>query len=289
MNIPRFWARAIKGYYTGFGWSFENQAAADAHAAQRLEVILQRLKAHQAVDLNKRYYADRPMREPIMREIAATDGSMSAMITRNSYGCLVLNTASMLFVDVDFGPKLNPFELLRGEGGFFARLFGRSKPVPVVEPLENPETGIIKKAAQWAAEHPGWGWRIYRTKAGLRLVATHATVDPESGEVEAVFDAHETDPLYRILCKNQRCFRARLTPKPWRCDMDTPPARWPWSNPVLETAFNKWEKRYISACRKYATCELITKIGSELWHPDLQPLIELHDSSTGVGSGLPLA
>ncbi len=45
-------------------------------------------------------YGDRPLREEIVRSVAG-DGERAAVVTRNSFGCLVLNTAGVLFVDVD--------------------------------------------------------------------------------------------------------------------------------------------------------------------------------------------
>ncbi len=76
----------------------------------------------------------------------------------------------------------------------------------------------IAKAELWTRNHSDWGWRIYRTRAGLRLLATHALFDPETAAADGVFDALGADPLYRQLCKTQKCFRARLTPKYWRCE-----------------------------------------------------------------------
>ena len=47
------------------------------------------------------YYPNRPFREQIIRELKDAAGQTSAVITRNAYGCLVLNTARMMFVDID--------------------------------------------------------------------------------------------------------------------------------------------------------------------------------------------
>ena len=79
------------------------------------------------------------------------------------------------------------------------------------------QDSAIAKVENWTRNNPDWGWRIYRTRAGLRLLATHALFDPEAAASDGVFDALGADPLYRQLCKTQKCYRARLTPKPWRC------------------------------------------------------------------------
>jgi hypothetical protein len=75
----------------------------------------------------------------------------------------------------------------------------------------------MTKIENWSRNHPEWGWRIYRTRAGLRLLATQGLVEADSDVADGVFEALGADPLYRKLCKTQKCFRARLTPKPWRC------------------------------------------------------------------------
>ncbi len=66
------------------------------------------------------YYLDRPMREPVLREVKKDNGELAAVVTRNSYGCLVLNTARVMFVDVDL-PELKP------EGGFWSRFRSASQ------------------------------------------------------------------------------------------------------------------------------------------------------------------
>ena len=61
-------------------------------------------------------YYDRPPREEIVREIAGASGQTDAMLTRNSYSALVLNTPRLMFIDIDIPPDapLGPFyEILR--------------------------------------------------------------------------------------------------------------------------------------------------------------------------------
>ena len=57
------------------------------------------------------------------------------------------------------------------------------------------------------------------------------------------------NPLYRRLCRTQKWFRARLTPKPWRCGFENPPCRWPWPDGRAEARYKDWETRYKKACR----------------------------------------
>ena len=200
MNFPKFWAFAQSGSFHSWQWS--NTSVEDAYrkAQQTAQRIAQQfVREGRFMDT---YYAERPLREPVLREL------QDAVITRNSYGCQVLNTARAMFVDVDIAAP-----------------------------------SAIAKAQAWASRQPGWNWRVYQTAAGLRLLATHALFDPADPICQTVFDAVDADPLYRKLCQLQECFRARLTPKPWRCESRNPPCRWPYPNQSLERAFQDWKAR----------------------------------------------
>jgi hypothetical protein len=98
-----------------------------------------------------------------------------------------------------------------------------------------------------------------------------------------------TDPLYLKLCIGQGCFRARLTPKPWRCGISKPPSRYPWDSLEAERWYRDWERRYEVAADRYATCRLVETRGSGWPHPDIQRLLSVHDARTRVERPLPLA
>jgi len=277
MNFPKFWAKASNDALTCWRWS-----NASLHEAQQLaEEAVRQLADRVRVSgwPTQRYgYSDRPLREPVLREFTNADGSLAAAVTRNAYGCHVLNTARALFVDIDL-PEPKP------SGGLLKKLFG--KPEPANAP--SPEAAALARIESWTRARPGWGWRVYRTRAGLRLLATHDGFDPEAPETDAVFDQLGADPLYRRLCRAQKCFRARLTPKPWRCGLRPPDARWPWVDTKAEARFASWENRYREASRDNATCALVKTLGNAQIHPSLQPLLALHDEVTRVGATLPLA
>jgi hypothetical protein len=94
---------------------------------------------------------------------------------------------------------------------------------------------------------------------------------------------------YRALCATQKCFRARLTPKPWRCGVDKPRVRWPWGDAKWEARFRKWEAVYAKAADRYATCRLIGHFGRVDIAPELCELVEIHDRATRAESNQPLA
>jgi hypothetical protein len=193
----------------------------------------------------------------------------------------VLNTAQILFVDVDA-----PEPKSAGLGGLFSGLFGKKRTAPAENPLQ---VELLAKAEKMVQQSPEWGWRIYRTRAGFRLLATHRLFDPSDGKMEAVFDELGADPLYRKLCKTQKSYRARLTPKPWRCSVFRKPPRWPWLDAKAEQRFKKWEAGYLAACEEWATCELIAAVGNPQVDAAIQPIVAIHDETTRAESKLPLA
>lgn len=278
MKFAPFWAKGTSGAFSCWRSSFRDAAEAQALADQAAQNLAERFAHHDIPPRHHGYYPNRPFREPVLREIKNRTGELVAVVTRNSYGCLVLNTARVMFVDVDLPAPGR-------SGGFWRRLFGKPEPPPATD----PQGEVIAKAAAWARDHSGWGWRIYRTRAGLRLLATHALFEPDGEIAESVFSALGADPLYRQLCKSQKCFRARLTPKPWRCGVHDRPERWPWPDGKAEARFQKWESRYQEKCRAWATCLSLGKHGRPDLHPDVELVIGLHDDATRAASELELA
>ena len=277
MNFPRFWARGYADGFSAWRWSNTSMQEALDSARQTAERLSRAVREGRKAD---RYgYGERPLREPVLREFRDTAGGLAAVVTRNSYGCQVLNASRALFVDVDL-PEASSGS---SGGGLLSRLFGGAAPAS-----RDPQSIAIGKAEDWARRHPGWNWRIYRTAAGLRLLATHALFDPADAVCEEVFSAVDADPLYRKLCRTQECFRARLTPKPWRCNLPNPPVAWPFESGDSEAAHNDWEARYNAVARNKSTCALLSA-GDGRVHPELQPLVALHDEMTRATSPMPLA
>lgn len=279
MNFPRHWSFAKSGRGQAWGWSDVSLAAAQAAARERAAKVDALLRGSARPDRAAEYYPGQPMREPVLRELAGPDGGLAAVVTRNTYGADILNAADALFVDVDLPEPAQP--------GLLARLFGAKAPPPG-QPSP-AESAAVARAEAWANAHPGWGWRVYRTAAGLRLLATHATFDPADPFVREAFRQLQADPLYARLCVSQACFRARLTPKPWRVGLRGEPPRWPWAEAATEQVFAAWERAYRQAAQAHATCTLVRTIGTTEIHPDLRALVVLHDEACKVGSGLPLA
>jgi hypothetical protein len=277
MNFPQFWARGASGNFFCWRWSSQSLAEAQSLASQAAQQLADRFRAGDFPPKHGGYYPDRPFREQVMQEIKNDTGEISAVVTRNAYGCLVLNTARVMFVDIDLPEPKPP--------GLFKRLFGK----PDTAPSGNSQSEAMTRIENWTRNNPDWGWRIYRTRAGLRLLATQGLVEADSTVADGVFEALGADPLYRKLCKTQKCFRARLTPKPWRCGIRTKPERWPWLDARAEKQFQKWEAQYQSFSANWATCEFIRHIGNPQVNADVQSVLKLHDGPTRAESKLQLA
>jgi hypothetical protein len=279
MRFPKFWVKAADGHLSAWGWSDDGVDEARAKAGVQLQHIRDWIAKDSGAHLDSYGYSDRPVREEVLREFKDGEGKVIAAVSRNSYGSLVLNTTQMMFVDCDFPDTVSVSGLLSG-------LFGHKKEKPEEDPAV---TKIKARVESWLQMHPEWGWRVYRTKAGARLIATHQPMEPGAAQADEAFNAFEADPLYRGLCEQQQCFRARLTPKYWRCKSSRPPGRWPWENAEAEAAFRDWDKGYLGAAKDYATCRLIGQFGAQTIHPALRELVEFHDSATRTDTEMPLA
>jgi hypothetical protein len=289
MFIPRYWhridseAETPKGkrvYFTCSRGSIVSLADAKRLATEAMQRIALRIRNGEGFP--QRYaYGDRPLKEEIVEAIpAGPDVLLEAAITRNGYGALVLNTARVCFIDVDIPPPpLGPFVR-----GLWHWLRGRGWPKP-----NQLESEALDRLRAWVKAHPEWGVRVYRTNAGFRYLVTHDVIPALNAEIESTMQFLGADPFYVRLCKAQRSYRARLTPKPWRCYIDRPTVSFPWRDAAAESAMRDWERRYAEAANDYATCALVETLGQPLVHPEIVRWVELHDRHTRVASGLPLA
>jgi len=284
MKIPKYWAKSVQSVQQPGGrpyrlviwqWSDVSWTEAQRKAEDRVRELEQKVRA--GTDLNRYGYGERPLREEIVQGVANDAGSEVAIVTRNLYGALVLNAAHAMFIDIDFADK----DAAGSTGGGFQWGLGKRAP--------GQEDQHVARITSWASRYPDLGIRIYRTAAGLRCLITNQTFEPGRSDSLDVLRAFESDPLYVRLCQAQDCFRARLTPKPWRCNVDKPPSRYPWENSDVEIQYRLWERRYEEVSRKYSVCRLIKQIGPQEVHPDVASILTLHDRLTGVANNLMLA
>jgi hypothetical protein len=127
---------------------------------------------------------------------------------------------------------------------------------------------------------PGLGFRIYRTRAGFRLLVTSGTFDPSAPETLLLLKAFGSDPLYVRMCKAQECFRARLSAKHWRCGALRPPSRFPWEDAEKEREYREWENDYHRLANRFAVCELVGSRGAAAIDKSVQAILDTHDRLT---------
>lgn len=323
MLVPRYWAEHKRTLYhrrrrytvRRWGWSDESPEKALEHARARVEEACESIKAG----------GDPYRREPkvpyngadgvpIREEIVETHGD--TVITRNAYGALCLNTPDVLFADVDFESRaqslrwhMASFLVLETAAVLFsyffhslgwlllltlaafaltpALAFALAKLFP-----ENRQEAVMQRIREFMKKHPSWRLRVYRTPAGLRILAMHRTFSTQDPEVAELFGQLNCDPLYVRMCYNQKCFRARLTPKPWRVGMKRHivPRRGAWPvEPEVLPRRAEWVREYEAAGRMYAACGFLEEMGDGRIDPKAETVRKLHDDRCRAHSGLPLA
>jgi len=123
MHFPRYWAKGTheqpgpEGKPVRFAcWRSSDESVDDARAramAAARKLVEAFLRGAPRPDPYA--YGDQPLREPVLEVVTGTDDEPEAVLTRNARGCLVLNTARVMFVDVDYYGR-EPAPLLRAIG-----------------------------------------------------------------------------------------------------------------------------------------------------------------------------
>ena len=191
-------------------------------------------------------------KEPVVDPRELYDLGEVAWLTVNSYNALVLNTSNMLIADIDFGDeRINRHAGARDCDDVLTNL-------DELETLDENWFGFPdsddddKHDFRFAFQT----YRVYRTHSGCRVICTSVTMPWEDRGwlAERFMQFLRGDPDYIRLCRVQKCYRARLTPKPWR---------------------DKGEGAHV--CRlENVHCLL----GDETVHPNLKEQIRLHDELT---------
>jgi hypothetical protein len=329
MIIPKYWAEARLQHrerkrqitVRRFGWSDDSPEAAQAHADSRVREAFDRVLAGESLPRSERRIAYNGSEGvPIREEVVERDSE--SVITRNGYGALCLNSPNVLFADIDFAPHaasvrvvqmsmlsvfaatavLLYFALGAKLGltlvvAFFASLLVG---VPLPGWVRRWRTALrggaekvaIERLRRFLQAHTHWRVRVYRTPAGLRLLALHRLFDPREAEVERAFDALGVDPNYARMCRNQNCFRARVSPKPWRIGMSRlrPPYTAAWRPEHAELPSRRaWVADYDRVSEAYASCRYLEALGAGQVDPVAEHVQQLHDLMCQAERDLPLA
>ena len=325
MIVPEYWAEARKQHrHAGkqvtvrrFGWSDESQAAAEAMAESRAVVALAQLTSGQDVPRREpKIPYNGAQGVPIREEVLARHGDV--VITRNAYGARCLNTPDVLFADVDF--RATPdvryrraliaaaivvaavlgWQLQSGLMAGVVAIAGVATAWPLaslfdralINTKDSTEQEAMARVRAFMLDHPAWGLRVYRTPAGLRLLATHRLFSPSEVEVQDFFSKVGADPIFVRMCMNQKCFRARLTAKPWRMGMTTAirprPGVWPVRPERLKERA-AWVAVYEQRAADFSACQFVDALGSGAIDSKVAEVVALHDAesrATVVGLGM---
>ncbi len=325
MIVPEYWSEAKQRItHEGktltimrMGWSDESESDARANAEERLAEAIDKIRAGgevRKVDHKVAYNGAEGL--PIREEIIARHGD--AVITRNGYGALCLNTPDVLFADVDveardasgitvflfyamlfIGIGIGWFYgswalfFLVGIGGALAAIpvgfllhwvWRRSRP----DPFDIARDRILR----FSASHPDWHLRVYRTPAGYRVLVMHQTFEPRSDEVQGFMKAIDTDWMYVRMCNNQNCFRARVSPKPWRIGIKARigprPGVWPLRPQHLPRR-KAWVTGYDLASEKYSSCRFVEQLGDTRIDRKCESVRAVHDRYCKADSQLEIA
>lgn len=328
MIIPTYWAEARLQHrdrkrqvtVRRFGWSDTSEADAQAHADLRARDAFDRVLAGEALPRRERRVAYNGAEGvPIREEIVDRHGD--AVITRNGYGALCLNTPDVLFADIDFedGPNrywvLPSMAIVASLTAIAASIRLESSPLVTMAvalaiglmfgyyPASlahrtwtalrgGHERQALRRVEAFLRSRPQWRAAVYRTPAGVRLMALHRLFDPREPDVQASFDALGVDPVYARMCRNQNCFRARISPKPWRMGLQRlrPPysAVWRPEHAALP-ARQQWIADYGRESQAYASCRYLDTLGDGGIDPQADALRQLHDAFCRADQPLTIA
>ena len=355
MIIPDYWdehqekrkiSAKSQAIITRFGWSDKDQADAKLHAKQRVEEAFNKLANGEKVERReKRVSYNGSEGVPIREEVIQFHDD--AVVSRNIYGALCLNTPDVVFADIDFGEnwqteisttwvwvffvlgllqysfmpnliydfswyligfelqyytsaylnEINPGLLVTGLASIIWIIIWVMNAISFVDDeqfLQNSTDWNMQYIEKFSQDHPDWNLRIYRTPAGLRLMVMHDVFQSSDPRVDNFFESVNTDPTYVWMCKRQECFRARISPKPWRIGLEGGDAKlaqgvWPIQKSLVAER-KKWVSLYEKAAVDFASCRYEKNLGSDTIHNKCERLRIVHDGYCKAEEpGLPLA
>ena len=326
MKIPRYWAYAKNEIRNTGGfrpyadstvyWRSSEISVDDAQtkaneAAERVRNFLE-TRHNEDFEFSSYPYDARNIREKLLEEIPDTSGQIQAFLSRNSAGAVVLNVADVMFLDWDTARptmlesltwlwnKMMPFPFFKIDNEYHDLEFLTSAPMePDYVPLVFRNIKELKHIIKFIRDNPNWSVRIYKTAAGYRGLVTHAPFDPKDDEVSKFMDTWYCDPKYKVLCRLQVSFRARLTPKGdrlglWGIIPRVLPHdfsfKYPWlpEDTAAADLYDNAVQIYEERRKSYATCQYLGTLGSGLIHQQVKPIVELHDRWT-IDDDKPLA
>lgn len=269
MNIPPFWIKERRRFRNGI--LVRLRGVSNNSMDEAREKLEERARLWEQLLAEPKASADaiESFRRSLRRLDGKDSGPYSAdilealeqsldpenVVTRNRYGCLVLNSTRLCFADVDRFPP-------RGLKQRLAALFhGR-----------RDEQRLLATLIDMSRRDEHFGARLYRTAHGWRIILRG--VELGSAQQRRLFAALNVDPLYAKLCNSQQCWRARLSPKPFHLGLP----HFPQAADSLEApeASAAWVARYEERTAHLAVCRLIDSVGCGI----ADPVLDYHDRIT---------
>jgi hypothetical protein len=266
MKIYKHWAaekqktllEGAEQQITCYGGSNISIEDAQSRAKEKAEKIKRKIKGEK--HLFDEYESE--IREEILEII-----DDHSAITRNRYGAQVLNAERLLILDID-KPKAAFADIFRKKEA------GQDK-LKIFE--------MVRKLAS-TPRYQEYGFRIYETFQGARAIVLGKDFDPRDHDTSKIMNEFNCDRLYMTLCNKQNCFRARLTPKPYRMKMRRYKVQYPREEEDAE--LRQWLADYERESRNFSVCRFIEQVGRR---HSVDAVVRLHDEITGINFHQPLA
>jgi len=202
---------------------------------------------------------DRESYEAVIKEFVHREISSKSIITVTRYGALVLNTEELTFLDLD---------------DYAFSFWDLFKPIRKLPKKER----IVAKFKENLKKFPALGedFRIYETAKGIRIMGKFY-FDPKTPGFEKKLRLFNVDWLYLMLTEKQNCYRARLTPKPYRMPHKTIKIKSPLDCETDE--YRSWAQSYEQAAKQFSVVRLVETIGSDF---SSDPIVKMHDELCGL-------
>ena len=200
--------------------------------------------------------------EAPIKEYVAEVIDSSNVITICRYGAKILNTSQYTVLDLDDYPI------------DFMDIFKSVRKLPKKE-------RIVHKFLQRIKKYPeiGSDFRIYETAKGIRVIGK-TYIDPSVRSFHSFMRKFAVDWIYIAMCKKQNCYRARLTPKPYRMRFKTIKVRSPLD--CEQQPYLDWEKDYHKESGRFSVVKFVESVGTDFSY---DPVIKLHDEMCGAVRG----
>lgn len=181
------------------------------------------------------------------------------VVTVCRYGAYVLNTTQYTVLDLDDYP-VDFLDIFRS-----------------LKKLSKKER-IVYKFEQRIKRYPFLGndFRIYETAKGIRVIGKKY-IDPTDNNYSSLMRKLNVDWLYIQLSKKQKCYRARISPKPYRMKAKTIKIKSPLDCEKEE--YLAWVKEYERKSEAFSVVRLIKTIGQDFSHENV---IKKHDHACNM-------